>query len=345
MPRRFYSSGRRARNRFGNRSGGYRRNRRNLPSLMQLTITKAPKPTNSRLIFKWQPSLNKYDTSNFSPPQTDNRMTSQEKDDIFESLKSAKLYSAGHGEDPFQVCLAVTFSMAIMFFLLFLFVLLLMQSSIFIIFFPILFLLSALCVLYCFFGFINRSSKWHMDRLTQRERSLKEILTDLNRAKYDAKGIYLKVGTYGAWIEFELTYKYNQNGQGLGVATADHSRNSNNPLRSDGLFRPSGGRMNPTGVPSRPRTPQSNPNVARNQIQPLNIADARPAQISRPYMPPAARNPLPGEQSPENDLPPILDVEVPEQKKESTEFQNANLNYPAPPTDNKEYAKVYNNAI
>ena len=321
------------------------------PNILQQTVAKAPKETNCRLIFTWQKHLKRYATGNFRASKTDNKMSTQEMEEIFRSLKSAKHYRADDGSDSVACCALLVGVLFVVSVITYLIVVIGNGSSPYFIFIPMTFVGSIVCLAICFLFCLVQSKKWFISRLQKRESSMKAILTDFNRAKYDSRGIYLKVGTYGAWIEFELTYKYSNNGQGLGVATADNLRNNNLP-RIGGSSGPSGGRSNPVQVLPRPRTPQRANNVATNQVQPINVFDARPAELPqgieahRPYVPPAVGIPSHRNQAPGNDLLPILDVEVPEQDQKQPEFQKVNMNYPAPPSqEDREYAKVYNNGI
>ena len=76
-----------------------------------------------------------------------------------------------------------------------------------------------------FFVFLCLVGKWFKERLEEREKSMKEIISEYNRSKYDARGIHIKVGTYGAWIEFQLKFKESQGEEGTGAVDKGNSAN------------------------------------------------------------------------------------------------------------------------
>ena len=357
MPRRNHIAGHRrnyASSRNRRRYGGSNRTRRRQePNILEKTVAKAPMGSDSRMIFRWQKKLRRYATSSFSPLKTDNKMSTQEMEEIFRRLESAKYYRADDGSDFVTCCGILMVLLFVLSLITFLIMVFSQSDSSFYMIFPTAFIGSILCLWLCFVFCLVQSKKWFISRLLRRERSMKDILTDLNRAKYYDKGIYLKVGTYGAWIEFELTYKYNNNGQGLGVGRGDNSRRNNLPKIDNSLSRPSGGEKTPAKVPSRPESPEPAKNIPTNKIQPMSIADARPALLPQgieanlPYSPPLSTqfNSQNLDQNPgNNDLPPILDVDVPQENQE-TQFQTGNPHYPQPPGDRREFAKVFNNEI
>ena len=201
---RFYHSSNRRRN-YGRKR--YRtRYRKPQPDLLQQTITKAPQATVSRLVFKWQKNLKSFNISSFKPELTDNQMATIEMNEIFKSLASAKHYKANDGSDSVGYCVVLIMALALIFLVLFLFLVIFLGTGWYSVFFPLAFVFSYLLLLVSLFICLHFSRKWFKERLEERERSMRQILNDYNRAKYDARRIYLKVGTYGAWIEFELKF-------------------------------------------------------------------------------------------------------------------------------------------
>ena len=73
------------------------------PSIMEKAIIRAPKHTDSRLVFKWQKKLMTYNTSNFNAEKTGNRVTAEEVEKVFESLRSAKHYRATDWTDCIRI--------------------------------------------------------------------------------------------------------------------------------------------------------------------------------------------------------------------------------------------------
>ena len=99
-----------------------------------------------------------------------------------------------------------------------------------------------------------------------------------------------------------------------------------------------------TAAASNDRTPQNVGNQASNQTQPIHVADIEKAQdplkieAHSPNEQVIAGYPLTNKiKIQENQVAPILDIDVPDLEKKAG---NENPNYPAPPQDHKTQPKI-----
>ena len=201
--------------------------------------------------------------------------------EVFESLLSAKHYRASDWTDCIGWCGIVFLTI----FCLALSILIIEMVSEWTVLVAVLvgiaILLITSCFIFCFIMLLPVPEIWFKARLMEREESMKMILNRLNEVKYQARGINLKVGTYGAWIEFELAFKGTSNGekklQGNELSNLGNlviPNKSGNKL----VEGQDGKRARPSGPTLKQKIPQKDFNLPAQKIEVINVSDINPVQ-------------------------------------------------------------------